>query len=506
MSAKLESETIYINKPQSSLDFSNPKVRFALELTLILGLIILALVLRLFGITHLSLWYDESIDVYNANQLSFWETLTYARPYHQHPPLFYTTLNVWVHIVGWSEFAVRFLSVITAFGTLLITYYIARRWLNSRLGLTSLLLLAISPLHIYWSQSIRPYSWFTFLVTVSMLLALLVSEKPAQTLRWVLYGLSAIILLYAHYLSFHVIFAQGVFLFAVLFRNWKDLLRLGIVMLLVAVSFLPWLKNFIEVSNAGQPFYLTNTGPEQLVETFQFFSSRFLSYNYAYIAALIVAPFFAFGLYWLWRKRLKMFFFLLCWSVLPILTAWLSSLIRPNFTPRYFVFCLPAFLIIVAVGIWNIPIRAKVLPYLALLVIMGINGLSYVHYVRSYENQDWRGLVNYVVQNKQEGDIILLGNPDGYIAANFDYYYKYNLDTPGNLERRFVAQQANCKENVAEIFQGRQRVWLVYAEDGNYNFVKQNIYPNLPAEYKQIYFTEYYATEQTPIALALYSR
>lgn len=480
----------------------------------------MALILRLHNLTRLSFWFDDAFHIYIAHELRFFETLTYFTPTNVHPPLIYPVLHLWVKYIGVSEFAIRMLSVIMGMTTLVVVYFMARHWLNRKLAMTSLLLLVVSPLHLYWSQSVRPYAWFTLLVTISMLLTLLASERPYQNWVWVAYGLSLVVMIYLHYLTLHVIFCQAIFLLIVLYKNGGGLLRLGITLASVAIAFLPWFDNFLIHSRSGTVNYLAgNIGPEQMVKAVEGFSSWFSPAELVYLVGAVFLPLYIFGLGWLWQNQRKLAILLANWSLLPLLTSWLSSQLRPNFMPRYFIFCVPAFLIIVAAGICassKVSMRiAPIMPYLLLGLAVGLNLIACNNYNDHYRSQNWRGMVNYIVKNHQKDDLILFTNPYGYAVAPFDYYYAYNLGSPGQMERRSVPHdyfprlpqpdsRKTVREMVVDLVKNRRRVWVVsiFNDSGKWGY--ENVTKNIPSSFKSVYYKEYLSTEQGKIAFALY--
>src|SRR3989304_5716394 len=81
------------------------------RLPLTLGAVLLAAAaLRLWGLGHKSLWFDEAYSVYIARQ-ALEEIPRLLRLYDTHPPLYYVLLHLWMGVAGQSEVAVRVPSV-----------------------------------------------------------------------------------------------------------------------------------------------------------------------------------------------------------------------------------------------------------------------------------------------------------------------------------------------------------------------------------------------------------
>jgi hypothetical protein len=282
----------------------------------------------------------------------------------------------------------------------------------------------------------------------------------------------------------------------------------------------PWLGNFLAQSERGPTFYLINTGPLQLVDTLEVFSSWYIPQELLYLVGGIFLPLYFFGLSWLWKTQQKAAIFLGLWSILPVLTSWTSSLLKPNFLSRYFVYCIPAFLVVIAAGLWSIYNKTPNYRYLAGFLLSGIlllNIASYINYNTTYQNQDWKGITNYIVQNSKQGDLILFANPYGYLTPAFDYYYVTILGSPGNLERHSVpvdwsvlpvkqTTDKSVKEMVVDMFNSHQRVWLIRKHDNTGPWWLENVINNIPGEFKAVYYKELNSTEQGLLAFALYVR
>ncbi|MFN2200016.1 MAG: hypothetical protein ACK2UO_02365 [Caldilineaceae bacterium] len=128
--------------------------------SLLLALITLvAFALRVLRIQWQPLWWDEGYSVFFATEpLSRMLALT-ARDIH--PPLYYTALHGWITLLHDSgPAALRLFSIAVAVVAIPLVGALASR-LSSRniVAVTgAALLLAVNPLHIYYSQEIRMYS------------------------------------------------------------------------------------------------------------------------------------------------------------------------------------------------------------------------------------------------------------------------------------------------------------------------------------------------------------
>ena len=138
-----------------------------IEKIIILGITLLAFLLRAYRLDFQSYWIDEGWTVYFAHQslAELWQLLQLTEI---KPPFYFPSIIYWVKLVGDSEYAVRFYSVI--FGVLVAPFAyrlgcdLGGRWL----GLLLALLLTVSPYQIWHSQDARMYSILTAASTMSM--------------------------------------------------------------------------------------------------------------------------------------------------------------------------------------------------------------------------------------------------------------------------------------------------------------------------------------------------
>ena len=144
-----------------------------LSLTLIA---VLALAVRLVGLGGKSLWVDEADSLYFASQ-AFPDIL--SRLCDPHPPGYYLLLRAFL-ACGHSEFWMRLPSAIAGVLTVPLLAVLGRELgvayglpgLDWRTGALASLLLAVAPLHVWYSQEARMYSLVTFLGVCAVYFAL----------------------------------------------------------------------------------------------------------------------------------------------------------------------------------------------------------------------------------------------------------------------------------------------------------------------------------------------
>ena len=134
---------------------------------IILGLTLLAFLLRAYRLEMQSYWIEEAWTLYFAklplNEL--WRSLLTEEP---KPPFYYFSTLYWIRLVGDSEYALRFFSLVFGVMAVPFTYRLGQALGDDRLGLLAALLLTIAPYQIWHSQEARMYSIFTAASAMSM--------------------------------------------------------------------------------------------------------------------------------------------------------------------------------------------------------------------------------------------------------------------------------------------------------------------------------------------------
>ncbi len=250
------------------------KDRSALLITILLVLIILlALGLRLYGLDAQSLWYDEGFSVYLARMGPV--EITERTAADIQPPLYYYLLHGWIELLGDGEMALRGLSLIFGLLTVPLIFSVAWQLFGSYLAaLLAALLLAVSPLHVWYSQEVRMYTLLTFLCLLSSYLLLQITARSPRPVdgkepqsdrndrsplwakdcvilvaAWVGFTVMSIMAVYTHYFAFFVLAFQAAYLLLVWLAQGLRPRRLilgGMASAtLTVLAYLPWLSHLL---------------------------------------------------------------------------------------------------------------------------------------------------------------------------------------------------------------------------------------------------------------------
>jgi uncharacterized membrane protein len=159
-------------------------------------IILIGLGLRLFQLGHDSLWNDEAGVVLAALSPTNQDTINAVRSHVMAMPLDYLVIRG-VTRISLYEFVLRLPAAIFGCLALIVCYRLFHRLAGKRIALLATLLLALSPLHVMYSQEVRFYSSQLFFYYLSTEL-LLESIEENTLIKWALFTLVLIIGVYFH--------------------------------------------------------------------------------------------------------------------------------------------------------------------------------------------------------------------------------------------------------------------------------------------------------------------
>ncbi|MDA0266818.1 MAG: glycosyltransferase family 39 protein [Cyanobacteria bacterium] len=171
-----------------------------------------------------------------------------------HVPLYYSLTYGWVKLLGQSVTALRALAMVCSLAALPLFYSLGRMLFNSRIcaGL-AVALMAVSPVHVLYSQEARPYSlWMLMTVLSSWALVQALTghrltgqlgHAPSRRwMAWALYGVTVSLGFYTHLYMPLVFVTHGLYVgFCYRWRWCPPVQRYLIASVAGVASFVPWL-------------------------------------------------------------------------------------------------------------------------------------------------------------------------------------------------------------------------------------------------------------------------
>ena len=246
-----------MNQPPSSTTQGPERTPFW---SFCLPILLLAALIRFFALGKYEMWSDECASVVNA--LSPRGILAAALA-DTNPPLYNLLLKGWMALFGTSAAGVRSLSVLCAVAQLAVMgAWIRSLGLGRRAALCAVLIGALSPLHLHYSQEARSYALQGLLATLTLwsFTAALARNDSRVWRAWTLHGLCVVLGFYAH--NLFVFLLPGLWIIAALQRPsrrvWVPLLLTYLVAGLIC---LPWALVTLRAVNQGGLAWLGELDP-----------------------------------------------------------------------------------------------------------------------------------------------------------------------------------------------------------------------------------------------------
>ncbi len=401
------------------------------------GIVFLGLVLRFYNLGKESLWLDEAASYFISNSTSIGDVWTAAFNDH-HPPLHF--ISLWaVRLLGSSEFWLRFPSACAGIITIVVIFLLVREIANEKAGLISALLLAVSPLHIYYSQEARMYAFAVLFVAISYY-AFFKACKSRQWYDWTLFGVACAAALYSHFYTGFATITLFIGYFIIRFNDFdfskwqgkissinsiipsdfKSFIFGGAVALLLII---PIIGSFLNQSQ----YFIGNTYNWGL----SIWSIPFATFSAFSFSNDIVMIFFIIlmiaGFWMTWRLNKNTAIALGVFLFIPVIISMYMSSSIP-FNIRYHMYLITIFLVIVGIGIERLAILLN--PdkgiYVALILIILLSVLPLSAYYAGYHKEDWRTFSSNLQNITQHGDIIV--PLPGYMDQPLKYYYSNQSD------------------------------------------------------------------------------
>lgn len=452
----------------------------------LLGMTLLAAVPRLLGLRAQSLWVDEIL-TWNAIRpgigLDFWEQVhdTIQGPLY--------TAIAWILVrLGDPELMMRLPLAIAGILTIPAFGLLAGRLLDGRSARLAVLLLAINPFHVWYSQEARGYA---FLMLFAVLSALAYLDLAAGRLRrrHITAFIAAISACILSNLSGLFLWAAMAVAMAVVDRpqQGRDRLLVALAFGGVLLVTMPWVLQATGIWAVDRMVPGAATGDALRGETT--FSAAALPYTlltffYGYslgpslaelhrpdrmalvtaAAPLLVVAGLAVGMALaggLGRKPDRVRARLLVWILVPVVVLVALALrnVKP-WNPRYVSVVLPLVLLLAARGLVRLPRAAGALAATVLLALT-VWSLGAGRADPRYARENVREAVAVVEAAAAPGDAVLVP----VVTGVYDFYDDGRLPLLDAYGRAPLAGPAEADAYCAEVLAGRSRCWVVLARE-----------------------------------------
>jgi uncharacterized membrane protein len=413
-----------------------------------------------------SLWMDE---VYTLNiSVLPWPQMQQVNLQSDNgkPPLYYLLMKHWLPY-GESEAWVRLPSVIFGALTCITACLIGRCFLGNR-GWILGLLLAISPLHIWYSQETRMYAMLGLFGSLAFYFHLRFCQKRKLP-DLILFGIFGILTCYSFPYGFFFLPVTAVCAF--FYRpslKLKELITDAVAHVLIFGTFCLWISRMIQAAQTttqdykGQHFLVlcytifnlflgpsVGLSPDQLrqggLHAFSLHPGGAVLLVLAFILCLAI---FFIGLRILLRENWNAFIFAVAGCIFligfPCLVALLKSSVTNN--PRYSFLALFPILLVVGVFYLNAWDKPLWIDRILGSVFAGFLALSLTNYyfVPEYGRDNVRIVAQYLMKSDDKVDLVFVCDLSD--ADTFRYYYRGSAPIIGLTFRSNVSEAEEWAE------------------------------------------------------------
>jgi len=426
-----------------------------LELSLLVGITLLAALLRFYKLGAWSFWGDEAFTL--SGKEDGFNFSIFRRS------LAVDLIQLSTRYFGLSEWSARLAPAVIGVLTVAVLYLLVRNLFDRKTALMASALLAFSTWHLYWSQNARFYSLLLLFYTLGLLAFYkgFEEDRPGWVLAsLVLFGLAARERLIALFFA-PVVVAYLASVWLLPFEKPKGLrLRnllvfFGPAVIVGAAFALPYLRN---LGGWLSGFGRVNNGP------------LWLAAGLVYYVGVPTVAAAAFGAFYLLANKNRAGLFFGLSAVLPVLAVMALSLFQYT-ANRYFFVTLTSWIILAALALHELFIylrgRPQILAFGVLAILLGASfGEDLMYYRYQNGNRDnWKAALQYVQEHRGPNDIVVSSNPDvsnlyldqkTFPLSDWD---PASLDSPGrawiledmNVQEMLPGKLAWLRENTREV-------------------------------------------------------
>lgn len=383
-----------------------------------------------------SVWFDEAYSVIIAKQPI--GQLMHLTAVDTHPPFYYLLLKFWAAIFGYSEFALRSLSVLSMGGAIIIAAQLIKRLFGSRTAIISLPFFAFAPFLLRYGFEIRMYSFVSLIGIAATYILVLALECRDKCKKWRLYAAYGALVALGVYTLYYSVLLWCAHLTWLVWQNRggiKSIIRsdwLKSYIFSVAL-FLPWLPTFVrQITNGAlapisQPMTVDN-----LIGIVSFYFVDLPVWQLGAVLSLIVLAVIAAIIYIIFRalrilgKYEKSYFSLfICYLIVPVAILTIVGLIRPMYVERYLAHIVISLGILVGISIAIVAAKsAKLSKYVGgLLIIAMAIGIFQLATLGNYNYQRMQPIrIKQATANVWCDDNSVVYAADPYEAIEISYY------------------------------------------------------------------------------------
>jgi uncharacterized membrane protein len=416
-------------------------------------IIIFGAIFSAISVFHPFLWFDESYSVGIANH-TFSEIWSIGG-HDVHPVFYYYCLHILNIFFGNNIIIYRLFSLFCTIAIGIIGYTHIRKDFGEKIGLLFSFFSFFFPTVLVYTGEIRMYTLAMLLVTLTSIYAYRIYKYNLTSFsikNWIIFAICSILSAYTHY---YALMASGLInlilmiYFIVEFIKTKKITKNIIAFIISGVIqillYIPWIISLLlQMSQVSNGFWINIHFPDTIIELFTFqFTGNLTTSTYIPVPlAILWGLFITIYLILIYiksyimndkkniKKEMKPAIISLKIFLGIALAACIVSLIlwRPIIYARYMLCILGLFIFFIAYSIVKIGYRKiNIIICLISIVLSSYINISFIQ--KNYSKNNILP-INYLQEDIQENDIILIGNDltGIVISVNFPQNISYFYD------------------------------------------------------------------------------
>lgn len=393
--------------------------------------------LRLYRLDAQSFWGDEALSslIAASTTSEIWNNAFGSA----NPEGYYLLLHFWSSLVGRTDFALRYLSVLLGVLSIVLTYQLGRNVRSKRLGLWAAGIAMVTPYHVFYSQETRMYTLLYSLTCVMVLAYIWLWRRHGKPYWWIIYVVAAMAGLWTHFFAGLVVGTLAIhFVLVRLWSRfetdvpppgWSGFLVANTAVVFALVLYIPHFFQRFLIVKAWRPL---PTLANLLGLPLAFTASQFLSGTWKMIAfgsltfLLIIVGLQVARALWQGPPASEWLLLLGLLALLPVIASFtISQVWKPVFSARVLIIVVPAFYLLLAWSAvhtrehrFNQLVLALLLPQMAL-------GLHNWFFDASYAKPPVREAVRLVQEHGLPNVPVLHAIAESYMVFE---HYAPNMD------------------------------------------------------------------------------
>jgi len=406
---------------------------------LILGILFLALILRLVFIQSRGIWYDDAFSFFLSEKSL--PAIVKGTAADTMPPLYYFLLHFWM-IISQRLWWLRSLNILLSLGIVIIEY----AWISSLMGPSSgrwaAFLTAISSFQIYYAQELRMYTLLVFCQLCYIRFFWYIwrtedKQSKGYYPAWLGVLFFGTLAMYSHNLAIFGLVVPDVFL--IVKRKWKFLSKLLVAQLIIGVLSLPWLGLVPgQIAKIQRAFWTPQPGIVQIIQALiEFTGSLPLPYLLMGIVLLLSVEILAILILESTKEKIlkdEVIFLAIVTLIPPVLLLIVSYMMRPVFVPRGFYISLLAYSGLAGWVISKSWLRGIGTFVAGSFVLAALVSLPYQMTFTEFPRSPYQKGMEYIASVIQPGDTIVHDNKLSFFPSLY-----YSRFIPVSLPQVFVA-------------------------------------------------------------------